>query len=55
VTLILEMNARPDFSIQIANRLGLLSRLKLVEKHHTELGNLDNRVEFSKHNFEQKR
>lgn len=50
--LILEMNARPGLSIQIANRSGLLPRLKLVEAHHAELVNLDDRVEFSKHNFE---
>jgi alpha-L-glutamate ligase-like protein len=50
--LILEMNARPGLNIQIANRAGLLPRLKLVEQHHTGLGNLDQRVEFSKHNFE---
>jgi alpha-L-glutamate ligase-like protein len=49
--LILEMNARPGLNIQIANRAGLLPRLKLVEQYHTELVNLDDRVEFSKHNF----
>ncbi|TGL22329.1 alpha-L-glutamate ligase-like protein [Leptospira yanagawae] len=30
--LLLEMNARPGLGIQIANRMGLLARLKLVEK-----------------------
>lgn len=50
--LILEMNARPGLNIQIANRAGLLPRLKLVELHHTELVNLDDHIEFSKHNFE---
>lgn len=49
--LILELNARPGLSIQIANRSGLLPRLKLVEQHHTGLVNLDDRLEFSKHNF----
>jgi len=53
--LILEVNARPGLNIQIANRAGLLPRLKLVEQHHTELVNLDDRVEFSKHNFEHSR
>jgi alpha-L-glutamate ligase-like protein len=53
--LILEVNARPGLNIQIANRAGLLPRLKLVEQHHTELVNLDDRVEFSKHNFEHRR
>jgi alpha-L-glutamate ligase-like protein len=50
--LILEINARPGLNIQIANRSGLLPRLKLVEQHHTELVNLDDRVAFSKQNFE---
>jgi alpha-L-glutamate ligase-like protein len=49
--LILELNARPGLSIQIANRAGLLPRLKLVEQRHSELANLDDCVEFSKHNF----
>jgi alpha-L-glutamate ligase-like protein len=49
--LILEMNARPGLNIQIANRSGLLPRLKLVEQHHGELGNLDDRLDFSKHYF----
>ena len=53
--LILEMNARPGLNIQIANRAGLFPRLKLVEQHHTELVNLDDRLEFSKHNFEHRR
>jgi len=52
--LILEINARPGLNIQIANRSGLLPRLKLVEQYHTELVNLDDRIEFSKHNFEDK-
>ncbi|MBW2408814.1 MAG: alpha-L-glutamate ligase-like protein [Deltaproteobacteria bacterium] len=50
--LILEMNARPGLNIQIANRAGLLPRLKLVEQHHADLVNIDDRLEFSKHNFE---
>jgi alpha-L-glutamate ligase-like protein len=49
--LILEINARPGLNIQIANRSGLLPRLKLVEQYHTELVNLNDRIEFSKHNF----
>ena len=49
--LILEINARPGLNIQIANRSGLLPRLKLVEQYHTELVNLNDRVAFSKHNF----
>ena len=50
--LILEINARPGLNIQIANRSGLLPRLKLVEQHHTELVNLNDRIAFSKQNFE---
>ena len=50
--LILELNARPGLGIQIANRSGLLSRLKLVEQYHTELVTPDDRLEFSKYNFE---
>jgi alpha-L-glutamate ligase-like protein len=49
--LILELNARPGLNIQIANRAGLLPRLKLVEQRHNELTNVDDRVEFSKYNF----
>ena len=51
----MEMNARPGLNIQIANRSGFLPRLKLVEQHHSQLANLDNRGEFSKHNFEHRR
>jgi alpha-L-glutamate ligase-like protein len=38
--LLLELNARPGLNIQIANRAGLLPRLKLVEKHHQTLTNI---------------
>jgi len=50
--LILEINARPGLNIQIANRSGLLPRLKLVEQYHTELVSLNDRIAFSKQNFE---
>jgi len=49
--LILEMNARPGLSIQIANRSGLLPRLKLVEQNHDKLGESEDRVAFSIDNF----
>ena len=49
--LILEMNARPGLSIQIANQTGLLPRLKLVEQHHKELKNSEERVAFTKRSF----
>lgn len=52
--LILELNARPGLSVQIANRSGLLPRLKLVEQHRTKLVNLDERVQFSKHYYAHK-
>jgi alpha-L-glutamate ligase-like protein len=52
--LVLELNARPGLSIQIANRSGLLPRLNLVEQHHSGLENLADRVEFSRQNFEHK-
>jgi alpha-L-glutamate ligase-like protein len=53
--LILELNARPGLSIQIANRAGLLPRLKRVEQCRNELASLDDCVEFSKHYFGDKR
>ncbi len=49
--LILEMNARPGLNIQIANRSGLLPRLKLVEQHRSGMLSFDDRIEFAKHNF----
>ncbi len=49
--LILELNARPGLSIQIANRSGLLPRLKLVEQHHHDLKAIEERVAFSKQYF----
>ncbi len=49
--LILEMNARPGLSIQIANRAGLLPRLQFVEQHKQELSNIEDRIAFSKQHF----
>ncbi|MGD2268786.1 MAG: alpha-L-glutamate ligase-like protein [Desulfobacterales bacterium] len=49
--LILELNARPGLNIQIANRSGLLPRLKLVEQHHHNLTAIEERVAFSKKHF----
>ena len=49
--LILELNARPGLSIQIANRTGLLPRLKLVEQHHKKLKDSKERVAFSTQSF----
>jgi alpha-L-glutamate ligase-like protein len=49
--LILELNARPGLNIQIANRAGLLPRLKLVEERREPSWSIDDRVEFAKANF----
>ena len=49
--LILELNARPGLNIQIANRVGLLPRLQLVEKHVKALSSVQDRVHFATENF----
>ncbi len=49
--LILELNARPGLNIQIANRAGLLPRLKLVEQASFQLKTLEDRLEFAKSRF----
>jgi alpha-L-glutamate ligase-like protein len=49
--LILELNARPGLNIQIANRAGLLPRLKQVEQHRECLGSIEERVTFAKERF----
>lgn len=49
--LLLEMNARPGLSIQIANRAGLLPRLNLVEQHHNQLASTEDRLIFSQQHF----
>ena len=49
--LILEMNARPGLNIQIANRAGLLPRLRLVEQHQQDLSNIEDRIAFSRQHF----
>ena len=49
--LILELNARPGLSIQIANRAGLLPRLQEVERHRGDLATLEERVEFARSRF----
>ena len=49
--LILELNARPGLNIQIANRAGLLPRLKLVEQASSQLKALEDRLEFAKSRF----
>jgi len=49
--LILELNARPGLSIQIANRAGLLTRLREVEGRHRDLKDIEERVAFAQDRF----
>lgn len=49
--LVLELNARPGLNIQIANRAGLFSRLKQVEKYRETLKSIESRIEFAKISF----
>jgi len=49
--LILELNARPGLNIQIANRAGLLPRLKSVELNHRSLHGVEERVAFARTHF----
>jgi glutathione synthase/RimK-type ligase-like ATP-grasp enzyme len=49
--LILELNARPGLNIQIANRRGLLPRLRLIEQHHAKLKQIGDRISFAGEHF----
>jgi alpha-L-glutamate ligase-like protein len=49
--LILELNARPGLNIQIANRAGLLLRLRSVEEHCMALQGVEECVAFAQRNF----
>lgn len=49
--LVLELNARPGLNIQIANRAGLLGRLKSVERRREDLKTIEDRVYFAKAAF----
>ena len=49
--LILELNARPGLAVQIANGVGLLPRLRLIETLDDFPVSVDERVEFSMHHF----
>ena len=49
--MILELNARPGLSIQVANASGLLPRLRKVERKATENLTVNQRVKFSRQNF----
>ncbi len=46
--LILELNARPGLQVQIANRAGLLPRLRLVERKRRRLQRVEERVAFAR-------
>ncbi len=50
--LILELNARPGLNIQIANRTGLLNRLRAIEANRHRLVNVAERLAFAKHTFQ---
>jgi alpha-L-glutamate ligase-like protein len=49
--LLLELNARPGLSIQIANGRGLLSNLRIVEQLEEKRMNVAQRAEFAKQHF----
>ncbi len=49
--LILELNARPGLSIQLANRVGLLPRLNQVKAEHHNLASIDDRVAHTMKHF----
>jgi alpha-L-glutamate ligase-like protein len=49
--MILELNARPGLNIQIANKAGLLTRLKMVEKNHESLKSIEERINFAQEHF----
>ncbi|MES0873036.1 alpha-L-glutamate ligase-like protein [Sinimarinibacterium thermocellulolyticum] len=49
--LILELNARPGLSIQIANRIGLRSRLELIDREADRKASPEARIAFSKTRF----
>lgn len=50
--LILELNARPGLNIQIANRAGLLKRLRAVEDKIAQLADSVQRINFAKAEFD---
>jgi hypothetical protein len=48
---VLELNARPGLAIQIANRQGLLRRLKICEERANFAAPAAQRIEFAKQEF----
>jgi alpha-L-glutamate ligase-like protein len=49
--LLLELNARPGLSIQVANLAGLLPRIKLVDEHRDGLDTIEARLAFARERF----
>lgn len=49
--MLLEINARPGLSIQIANQEGLLKRINLVERYQDDLHTAEERCAFAQSNF----
>jgi alpha-L-glutamate ligase-like protein len=49
--LVLELNARPGLNIQIANRAGLLPRLRRVEKGNLDSAPVAQRIDFARQAF----
>jgi len=49
--LILELNARPGLAIQLANRAGLESRLRMVDRERAALDRVDDRIAFARERF----
>jgi alpha-L-glutamate ligase-like protein len=49
--LVLELNARPGLNIQIANKAGLLPRLRKVEAEHDTLKSIAERVAYAREHF----
>jgi len=49
--MLLELNARPGLSIQIANNQGLLPRLRQIEKLEVFLASVEERVAYSMQHF----
>jgi len=49
--MLLELNARPGLTIQIANQAGLLSRLQQVDREVSQLSDRTSRIAFAKQHF----
>jgi alpha-L-glutamate ligase-like protein len=49
--LLLEINARPGLSIQIANQEGLIPRLKTIESYANKLSGIEEKIAFAKNKF----